>query len=151
GDRFLLATQNVDGLHRKAGTRRLVELHGNLYTSRCCDCDRAPFPDERAHAGGPHCDLCGGVIRPHIVWFGEMLARADLGRVAEFMARASEHRFVFLAVGTSGAVWPAAGFVEEAREAGADTWLVNLEPPANAEGFDHFLRGKSAEILPRLV
>ncbi len=151
GDRFLCATQNVDGLHRKAGTRRLVELHGNLYTSRCCDCERAPFPDATAHETVPACELCGGMLRPHIVWFGETLARTDLERVAEFMARASERRFVFLAVGTSGAVWPAAGFVEDARDAGAETWLVNLEPPENARAFDHFLRGKSAEILPRLV
>jgi NAD-dependent deacetylase len=151
GDRFLLATQNVDGLHRRAGSRRLVELHGNLFTSRCADCDRAPFPDEVAHASVPACDACGGVLRPHIVWFGETLDGGDLSRVAEFMARAARHRFVFLAVGTSGAVWPAAGFVDDARAAGAETWLVNLEPPENAGAFDHFLQGKSAEILPGLV
>jgi NAD-dependent protein deacetylase/lipoamidase len=150
GDRFLLATQNVDGLHRRAGSRRLVELHGNLFTSRCDGCRRPPFADETAHASVPICDQCGTALRPHIVWFGEMLDPADMDRVSSFMVDAAAHRFLFLAVGTSGAVWPAAGFVDQARAAGAETWLVNLEPPENAGRFHHFERGKSAEILPRL-
>ncbi|HKC12716.1 MAG TPA: Sir2 family NAD-dependent protein deacetylase, partial [Vicinamibacteria bacterium] len=74
GNRFLLATQNVDGLHGRAGSRRMVELHGNLFLSRCAACDRAPFPDEGAHDSLPRCEVCGtGLLRPHIVWFGEWL------------------------------------------------------------------------------
>ncbi|HZS37620.1 MAG TPA: NAD-dependent deacylase [Polyangia bacterium] len=151
GDRFLLATQNVDGLHRRAGSRRLVELHGNLFTSRCADCARAPFADETEPAEPPRCDACGGRLRPHIVWFGEMLDPDDLWRVKQFMRKAERGRFVFLAAGTSGAVWPAAGFVDDARMAGAETWLVNLEPPENASRFQRFVSGPSGRVLPELL
>ena len=150
GDRFLLATQNVDGLHRRAGSSRLVELHGNLYTTRCADCARAPFSDETEPAAPPRCESCGGRLRPHIVWFGEMLDADDLFRVKRFMRTAERGRFVFLACGTSGAVYPAAGLVDDARAHGADTWLCNLEPPENASRFEHFVSGKSGEVLPRL-
>jgi NAD-dependent protein deacetylase/lipoamidase len=150
GDHFLLATQNVDGLHRRAGHERLVEIHGNLFTSRCADCARAPFADEREYDAPPVCDQCGGRLRPHIVWFGEMLDPDDLWRIKRFMRQAERGRFVFLAAGTSGAVYPAAGFVDDARLAGAETWLVNLEPPENAGRFEHFVAGPSGRVLPGL-
>jgi NAD-dependent deacetylase len=157
GDRFLLATQNVDGLHRKAGSTRLVELHGNLYRTRCAMCDRAPFDDDEAYPAGtvPRCDECAragrfGVLRPHIVWFGEMLDPVDLERVGDFMARAARGRFIFLAAGTSGAVWPAAGFVDQARRRGAETWLVNAEPAENTARFHHFVQGPTGTVLPVL-
>jgi NAD-dependent deacetylase len=149
GDRFLLATQNVDGLHGRAGSRRLLELHGNLFLSRCARCDRAPFPDERAHGGVPRCEVCGtGLLRPHIVWFGEWLDPAHLERIEAFMREARAGRFVFLAVGTSGLVYPAAGLVSAARRAGAETWLVNAEPPENSLLFDHVVEGQSGRVLP---
>lgn len=155
GDRFLLATQNVDGLHRKAGSERLVEMHGQLFSSRCSSCDREPFPDERSYDAGelPRCDRCGdGLLRPHIVWFGELLDPEDLSRIDAFVNRAaSAKRFVFLAVGTSGAVYPAAGLVSVAKRAGAETWLVNADPAENGALFDHFVRGKSGELLPELI
>jgi NAD-dependent deacetylase len=149
GDRFLLATQNVDGLHGRAGSRRLLELHGNLFLSRCARCDRAPFPDEREHGGVPRCEVCGtGLLRPHIVWFGEWLDPAHLERIEAFMREARAGRFVFLAVGTSGLVYPAAGLVSAARRAGAETWLVNAEPPENSILFDHVVEGQSGRVLP---
>jgi NAD-dependent deacetylase len=158
GDRFLLATQNVDGLHRRAGSQRLVELHGNLFTSRCARCRRAPFPDETVYADGtvPACSDCHGrgdfgPLRPHIVWFGEGLDSADLDRVADFVARGAAHRLLFLAVGTSGNVYPAAGMVDEVASAGGDTWLVNAEPPTNVSRFEHFVQGPSGVILPQLL
>ena len=157
GDRFLLATQNVDGLHRGAGSRRLVELHGNLFLTRCARCDRPPFEDDRLYeAAAPPCELCQArgvraLLRPHIVWFGEMLDPADLERVDAFIDEARRHRFVFLAVGTSGVVYPAAGFVVAARRAGAETWLVNAEPPDNVGLFTRFRQGPSGEILPALL
>jgi NAD-dependent deacetylase len=152
GDRFLLATQNVDGLHGLAGSQRMVELHGNLFTTRCSKCDRTPFEDRRVYPEGtvPLCDQCGGRLRPHIVWFGEMLEAGALHRVDAFLKR-RDTRLVFMAVGTSGAVWPAAGFVDEARAAGGETWLVNADPAENAARFHHFVRGRSGEVLPRLV
>lgn len=158
GDRFLLATQNVDGLHSTAGNERMVELHGNIFQSRCSFCDRPAFRDAEAYATGhvPACGRCDqrgdfGVLRPNIVWFGERLNPADLARVESFMVSASQHRFVFLAVGTSGAVYPAAGFVDAAKRLGAETWLVNVDPPDNVRAFDRFVPGPSGTILPALL
>jgi NAD-dependent deacetylase len=156
-DRFLLVTQNVDELHRRAGSRRLVEIHGRLFQSRCAHCDRPPFDDDRCYDTGdpPLCDVCTaagriGMLRPHIVWFGEMLDPSHLLRVEEFMAAARKHRLVFLAAGTSGAVYPAAGLVDRARLHGAETWLVNAEPAENTGRFHHFVEGRSGEVLPAL-
>ncbi|HEX8438648.1 NAD-dependent deacylase [Archangium sp.] len=152
GDRFLLATQNVDGLHRLAGNQRLVELHGNLFTTRCTRCERPPFEDRLAYPEGtvPLCGQCGGRLRPNIVWFGEPLDSRDLLQVGDFLRR-DDTRLVFMAVGTSGAVWPAAGFVDTARKSGGETWLVNAEPAENTGRFHHFIQGRSGEVLPKLV
>lgn len=156
GDRFLLATQNVDDLHRRAGSERLVEMHGNLFLTRCSSCAWAPFRDLEEHRGPdlPLCPACArtgqrSLLRPHIVWFGEMLDPRDLERIDRFMAAA--RRLVFLAVGTSGAVWPAAGIVRTARARGATTWLVNAEAAENTEVFHHFVEGRSGLVLPDLL
>jgi NAD-dependent deacetylase len=154
GDRFLLVTQNVDGLHRRAGSRRLVEMHGSLFVTRCSVCDRPPFDDDSEHDGEPppceRCRVAGrpGLLRPAIVWFGEMLDHSDMARVEAFMEGGG--RFVFLAVGTSGVVYPAAGLVLRARACGAETWLVNVEPPENRGAFHHFVEGPSGVVLPGL-
>jgi NAD-dependent deacetylase len=151
GDRFLLATQNIDGLHRVAGNHRVVEMHGNLFTTRCSACDRRPFRDDSRHPDAvPPCDRCGAMLRPHIVWFGERLDPADLARIEDFIRDARGHRMVFLAAGTSGLVYPAAGLVEVCRHAGAETVLVNLEAPANVSAFDRVIEGRSGEVLPAL-
>ena len=154
GDRFLLATQNVDGLHGRAGSIRLVEMHGNLFLTRCSHCSLPPFVDETEPEEPPTCPACAkqgrtSLLRPHIVWFGENLDPGHLERVEAFMAQA--RRLVFLAAGTSGAVWPAAGFVSAAHGHGASTWLVNAEAAENTVLFDHFVRGRSGEILPGLL
>lgn len=153
GDRFLLVTQNVDGLHRRAGSERMIELHGHLFTSRCARCSRAPFADERLFLEGepPRCERCGeGLLRPHIVWFGETLDEVAMARIDAFMAEAGA-RLTFVAVGTSGTVYPAAGLVRLAERRGGRTWLVNAEPADNASHFEHFVQGRSAQILPRLL
>ena len=155
GDRFLLATQNVDGLHRVAGSQRLVEMHGHLFTSRCSGCEREPFEDRTVYPEGtvPECDACGGALRPHIVWFGEYLDPANIERIDRFVQDAvkAQGRLVFLAAGTSGAVYPAAGLVEQVTARGGETWLVNLEPSENVSRFHHFVAGKSGEVLPTLA
>ena len=159
GERFLLVTQNVDELHRKAGNRRLVEIHGRLFQTRCAHCDRPPFDDQRSYEDPDHpprCELCQargrmGLLRPHIVWFGELLDPAHLEQIAAFVQRGARERLVFLAAGTSGAVYPAAGLVMDARRAGGETWLVNAEPPDNVHAFQHFIQGKSGEVLPGLL
>lgn len=153
GDRFLLATQNVDGLHGAAGNQRMVEMHGNLFTTRCAGCARPPFRDTSDTWDGatlPHCDACGALLRPHIVWFGERLDPADLDRIDAFLRAGAKHRLVFLAAGTSGVVYPAAGLVDVAARRGGVTWLVNADPPENRHRFGHFVRGKSGEVLPQL-
>lgn len=152
GDRFLLVTQNVDGLHGAAGSKRMVELHGNLFTTRCSVCTRPPFEDRSLHEAPPICERCGGLLRPHIVWFGEPLDPSHLDRIDRFLDEASERgRVIFLAVGTSGAVYPAAGLVDVAKGVGAETWLVNADPADNTHRFDRFVQGKSGEVLPKLL
>jgi NAD-dependent deacetylase len=156
-DRFLLVTQNIDGLHQRAGSRRVIEIHGSLFRTRCDSCEREPFPDEREHLGKepPACELCAargrrGRLRPAVVWFGEMIDPGHLRQIGRFVEEGRKRRLAFLAVGTSGAVYPAAGLVLEARTAGGETWLVNAEPPENAGAFHHFVQGPSGRILPEL-
>jgi NAD-dependent deacetylase len=153
GDRFLLITQNVDDLHRRAGSERIVELHGNLFLTRCARCDRPPFRDERTYpAEPPRCSECGkGLLRPHIVWFGEMLDPAGFDHIERFLEEGGRHRLVFLAVGTSGLVYPAAALVDLARARGAETWLVNAEPADNIGRFERFVQGPSGRVLPELL
>jgi NAD-dependent deacetylase len=155
-DRFLLVTQNVDGLHRRAGSVRLVEIHGNLFETRCSGCRREPFPDDREYLGEPpRCEECAGhgrvgLLRPAVVWFGEVLDPMHLHRISVFVEEARAGRLVFLAVGTSGLVYPAAGMVLQARAAGAEAWLVNSEAPDNVRAFHHFVQGPSGAVLPDL-
>jgi NAD-dependent deacetylase len=156
GDRFLLVTQNVDGLHRRAGSLRLVEIHGSLFETRCSLCKREAFADDREYLGDPPpCDEClprgrGGLLRPAVVWFGEVLDPMRLHQISVFVEEARAGRLVFLAVGTSGLVYPAAGLVLQARAAGATAWLVNADPPDNARAFHHFVQGPSGRVLPEL-
>jgi NAD-dependent deacetylase len=155
-DRFLLVTQNVDELHRRAGSRRLVEIHGRLFQTRCSRCDREPFDDQNAYDDAlPRCELCAArgreaLLRPHIVWFGEGLDPAHFEAIEGFLDAGRGARLLFLAAGTSGTVYPAAGLVDLARHAGAETWLVNAEAAENAGRFHHFVEGPSGEVLPRL-
>jgi NAD-dependent deacetylase len=158
GDRFFLATQNIDGLHQLAGTRRMVELHGSLWKTRCSICERPAFDDRDTYDATrlPGCGECQAkgefsLLRPHIVWFGEMLAPGDIAAVESFFDKARGHRFIFLAVGTSGAVYPAAQLVNQARERGAETWLVNAERAENQGAFEHVVTGLSGEVLPPLL
>jgi len=142
GDRLFLCTQNVDDLHEKAGSSRVHHMHGELFKSRCEACTRPPFEDRVAHETIPQCS-CGGRIRPHIVWFGEIPFGMDL--IADALDRCS----IFVTVGSSGAVYPAAGFVAAVRR-GARTVYVGPERPDNADGFDECRLGKAGAVLPTL-
>jgi NAD-dependent deacetylase len=157
GDRFLLVTQNIDGLHRGAGSERVIDLHGDLMRSRCTRCDRPSFEDRTAYKPGvaPMCGRCkaagkDALLRPDIVWFGEIIDRRYLERIESFMAAAGR-RLAFVAIGTSGLVHPAAGLVDAARAVGGASWLVNAEPPENAERFDHVVLGASGQVLPAFL
>jgi len=150
-ERFLLITQNVDSLHAAAGSSRLFELHGNLMRSKCSQCGQPPFDDRQAYAEGiiPRCEHCDGPVRPDIVWFGEPVNGAALQAISAFVDLPGE--LLFLAVGTSGLVYPAAALVQVARLRGGTSWLINADAAANAEHFDHVLTGAAGELLPRLL
>ncbi len=143
---FTLITQNVDGLHRMAGSRHLLELHGNIQRVRCSECGR--FAEKWPETDDvPHCDVCGGLLRPDVVWFGEALPRRELEAAVE-AARGCE---LFLSIGTSGVVQPAASLAYAARNRGAALVEVNPEPTNLTPKIDYFLQGKSGELLPALV
>ncbi len=144
---FTLATQNVDGLHRMAGSLNLLELHGNIQRVRCAGCGRFaedwPEPADEV----PRCVVCGGMLRPDVVWFGEPLPRGELEQ-AVAAARSCE---LFFSIGTSAIVQPAASLAYAARNRGATLVEVNPDATALTPKVDYFLRGKSGEILPELV
>jgi NAD-dependent protein deacetylase/lipoamidase len=145
GDRLFLCTQNVDNLHEQAGSQRVVHMHGELFKSRCDRCNRAPFADSKTYeppAELPRCE-CGGGIRPHICWFGEV--PFEMERILS----ALEESTVFMAIGTSGVVEPAASFVAHVRGR-ARCIYVGPEPPANRLAFDQVFLGTACEVLPRL-
>jgi NAD-dependent deacetylase len=147
GDRFFLCTQNVDDLHERAGSRRLVHMHGELGKAHCeNDCGRPPVEDHAIYRSLDEVGRCpcGGRLRPHIVFFGEM--PLEMERIEEEIQKST----LMVVVGTSGSVYPAAGFVHWARMAGAHAVYVGPEAPLNASAFAHVVEGKAGEELPGL-
>ena len=145
--RFTLITQNVDGLHDLAGSGKILKLHGDIWRMRCTVCG-ANFPNRRVPLPKipPHC-ACGGLARPGVVWFGEPLPEGMMKEAEHASASAK----VFLVVGTSGVVHPAAGLVPYARQAGAKVIEINPEPSAVSGIVDCVLAGPAAELLPKLL
>lgn len=151
GQELLVVTQNVDALHQRAGSRNVVELHGNIMSTRCSNvsCSLEPYRDEHPHdTAVPHCPQCGSVLRPDVVLFGEEIPALEGWTVK----RALRDCDLFIAIGTSGLVTPAANYVRGAAYAGARTLLVNLEPmqPRNPAFQEEYL-GPAEEILPSLL
>ncbi|MGD8387388.1 MAG: NAD-dependent deacylase [Desulfobacteraceae bacterium] len=144
---FTLITQNVDGLHLLAGSRNLLELHGNLWKVRCTRCGRVEQDRSPDMGPLPTCGYCGGLLRPHVVWFGESLDPEILQSAVE-AARSSE---VMLVIGTSAIVQPAASLGLEAKSAGATVAEINLEPTGQSGAMDYALHGKAGEVVPQLV
>ena len=147
GDRFFLCTQNVDDLHERAGSVRLHHMHGELARSRCeRECGRPPIEDRALYATldeVPRCS-CGGRLRPHIVFFGETPLEMD--RIQDELHQAT----VMLVIGTSGSVYPAASFVQWARQYGARTVYIGPEHPLNASAFTQIVEGNAGEVMPGL-
>ncbi|WP_341504128.1 Sir2 family NAD+-dependent deacetylase [Gallaecimonas sp. GXIMD4217] len=145
-DDFLLITQNIDDLHERAGSKRLLHMHGELRKARCTRSGQL-FTVSEPLGTDSHCTCClpAAPLRPHVVWFGEM----PLGLDRIYLAL--DQADLFLAVGTSGQVYPAAGFVEEARRAGAHCIEVNVQDSAISPLFHEHCRGPAAELLPALV
>ncbi len=143
----LIVTQNVDRLHEAAGSRKLIHMHGEMAQSLCQHCGQR-------HAWGaevlsvesvcPGCANAGG-LRPDVVWFGEMPYHME--RIYDALGRAD----LFISIGTSGTVYPAAGFVAEARGAGAHTVELNLEPSEGVSYFHETIHGKATEVVPSYV
>ncbi len=151
-ENFLLITQNVDNLHRRAGNIRVVELHGNIFRERCTSCGMRRMSEERypETALPPRCPACGGVLRPDVVWFGETLPSEALEQAFAWVKRL-QNGDVFLVVGTSGQVYPAAALPHEAHRRGARVVVVNLDPTPYDGFADEVHHGPAASILPGWV
>jgi NAD-dependent deacetylase len=145
--KFTLITQNVDGLHELAGSRNVLRLHGSIWMLRCLECRReredrsTPLPEIP-----PRCE-CGGMLRPGVVWFGELLP-AQVWKDAETAARQAD---LFLLIGTSAMVYPAAGLASMAKSSGARVVEINIEETGLSDSIDEFLQGPSGELLPQLI
>lgn len=144
--KFTLVTQNVDGLHQQAGSRSVLEVHGSIWKLRCTRCSSEWLDHSVPLKKLPHC-ACGALARPGVVWFGESLP-THIWAAAESATTSCD---VFLVVGTSALVYPAAGLVSLARSAGAKTIEVNTEITAVSASVDCSLNGPAGEILPQLI
>lgn len=144
---FWLITQNVDGLHRDAGSHQLSEIHGNIWKVRCTACGAIDDNREVPIAILPSCRQCKSLLRPHIVWFGESLCAADLTQCSAVLQRCE----VLLIIGTSGVVYPAAGFSSIAKQAGAFVGEINLDPTPQSSVVDVSLHGRAKELVPLLL
>ena len=144
-----IITQNIDNLHRRAGSSTVFELHGNIERNYCMKCG-SPYRDEDVLqvSGAPHCKRpgCGGLIRPDVVWFGEVLPEDEWNDSVRAIVSAD----IFLSIGTSGVVYPAASLPLLAKRHGVFLVEINPEPTALTERADEFLMGKSGEVLPAL-
>lgn len=144
---FGLITQNVDRLHQAAGSKNVVELHGNIWEVRCTACHAVFDRTAVELPAEPRCESCLAWLRPGVVWFGEMLPPAAL-QTAEAWTERCE---LFLLIGTSAIVWPAAGLASIAKESCAKVIEINPEETPATELADISLRGKSGELLPRIL
>ena len=144
---LISVTQNVDSLHKHAGDHSIIEMHGNLFRTRCLKCSHIALAE---HPVSPIdlCDSCGsGNLRPDVVWFGEQLDKTIVRELYEMLTRCD----LILVVGTSGSVYPAAGFAVEVRRRGGDVIEINIEMPRRDYLRDLLIQGKAGEILPRIV
>lgn len=144
---FAVITQNIDNLHRRAGSTTVFELHGNIERNYCMECGK-PYSNEEVlkHERAPHCANCNGLVRPDVVWFGEMLPEDEW----EKSVRAAESADVFFSIGTSGVVFPAASIPHIAKQHGAAVVEINPEQTLLSDRADYFVKGPSGVILPAL-
>ncbi len=144
---FTLITQNVDGLHRIAGSKNVLELHGNILNVRCSECGRVAEDWSEDSDTVPRCIKCNGLLRPAVVWFEESLPR----EVLDSAVNATRNAQVFFSIGTSGVVYPAAALARAAKAEGAVVVEINAEPTPLTEEADFSFHGKSGGVLPALV
>jgi NAD-dependent deacetylase len=142
----LVVTQNIDDLHERAGTHHIIHMHGELLKARCSHSQQTiDWKGDISVSDHCHCCQMPAPLRPHVVWFGEM--PWGMGKIHEALNKAD----LFISIGTSGAVYPAAGFVHEAAMHGAHTIEINLEPSAVESEFDERRYGKASTLVPELV
>jgi NAD-dependent deacetylase len=144
---FWLITQNVDGLHPAAGSTKLSEIHGNIWKVRCTTCGKLNANYDVPIAILPYCTDCKGLLRPHIVWFGESLNQQDLDDSLQAL-RSCE---VLLIIGTSGVVYPAASFAPIAKQEGALVVELNLDPTPHSDLVDLSIQGRAKDLVPLLL
>lgn len=143
---FLLITQNIDDLHRLAGSRNILELHGNIWLVRCTRCQRVSEDRTVPLTAPPLCRFCGGMLRPNVVWFGEPLQQEVLDQAVEALAKCR----LMLIIGTSAAVQPAASMGLHAGKKGAFVVEINLEATPYTGVYDLSILGKSGDIVPAI-
>jgi NAD-dependent deacetylase len=144
---FWLITQNVDGLHRSAGSAKLSEIHGNIWKVRCTACGLIEDNHDVPIPILPSCRHCSGLLRPHIVWFGESLSAGDLARCSAALQSCD----VLLVIGTSGVVYPAAGFATVAKESGAFVAEINPDATPHSGIMDVSIKGRARDVVPLLL
>lgn len=145
-EHFWLITQNVDGLHALAGSQRLSEIHGNIWKVRCTQCNRISSNRDLPLVYPPNCTDCSGMLRPHIVWFGESLDQDDVNRSYQALRTCD----ILLIIGTSGVVYPAASFAPIAKDGGALVVELNLDPTPNSSVVDVSFQGRAKDLVPLL-
>ncbi|MGB3342031.1 MAG: NAD-dependent deacylase [bacterium] len=146
---FLLLTQNVDGLHQRAGSKNILELHGNIFRTRCLQCNKITAykaPEKISNEILPRCS-CQGLLRPDVVWFGESIPQTIWQESLDFLKEAD----TALICGTSGVVWPAAAIPEIARQSNTRTIEINLEPTPVSSIVDLSINEKAGEVLKQLI
>ena len=144
---FLLVTQNIDNLHRLAGSENVIEIHGNIQRTKCFNEDVVIDAWDTTDDVPPRCPRCGGMLRPDVVWFGEMLPSGAFERSAEAVRNCD----VFFSIGTSSLVYPAASLPYEALDKRILSIEINAEVTPLTAHVDHHFRGQAGEILPQLV
>lgn len=144
---FNLITQNIDNLHHRAGSRRVTELHGNIERNYCLKCRTFYYEVDVKEKNVLKCEKCGGLIRPDVVWFGEMLPQKALLHAE----KCAQHSDVFFSIGTSSEVYPAALMPLVAKRSGAYVVEINIKPTVMSMDVDEVIEGKSGEVLAKLV
>ncbi|MCX7995048.1 MAG: NAD-dependent deacylase [candidate division WOR-3 bacterium] len=145
-EKFLLLTQNVDNLHQRAGSKNVLELHGNIFRTRCLKCGRIDKIENARIEKMPYCN-CGGLLRPDVVWFGEAIPQDVWQESMKFLSNAA----VAIIRGTSGVVWPAAGIPEIAKNYGVKTIEINIEPTLITSLVDVSIISPAGKVLPEIV
>jgi NAD-dependent deacetylase len=144
---FAIITQNVDNLHNLAGSKNILNLHGNIMKNKCIDCHKQYEEDINLDVGIPKCPSCKGMIRPDVVWFGESLPQEIINKAQELAAQSE----VFFSIGTSAVVEPAASLPFIAKGNGAYIVEINIENTPISQSVDEFIKGPADQVLPELI